>query len=167
RPAAPPADWRAAIRDARDDSRVRHGAARGVRRGGGPAPPPLRGHPRPDGGRGGGVVCRRRSARDALPRPRPGSRQPPCRTRLDCERRTSRLAASLGNLGTIAQMRGDRTTAVGYYAEAIEASRSAGDEDGTAVNLHNLARTELSLGRLEKGLEALRESLAIGQRLGY
>jgi predicted ATPase/DNA-binding SARP family transcriptional activator len=80
---------------------------------------------------------------------------------------TSRLAASLGNLGTIAQMRGDRTTAVGYYAEAIDASRSAGDEDGTAVNLHNLARTELSLGRFDKGLESLRESLAIGRRLGY
>jgi predicted ATPase/DNA-binding SARP family transcriptional activator len=79
----------------------------------------------------------------------------------------SRLAASLGNLGTIAHMRGDPETAVGYYAEAIDASREAGDEDGAAVNLHNLGRAELALGRTEQGLEALRESLAIGQRLGY
>ncbi len=79
----------------------------------------------------------------------------------------SRVAASLGNLGTIAHMRGDHATAVRYYAEAIDASREAGDEDGSAVNLHNLARAELALGRTEQGLEALRESLAIGRRLGY
>jgi tetratricopeptide (TPR) repeat protein len=79
----------------------------------------------------------------------------------------SRVAASLGNLGTIAHMRGDLDTAVQYYADAIEASRAAGDEDGAAVNLHNLGRSELALGRLEEGLEALRESVAIGQRLGY
>ena len=79
----------------------------------------------------------------------------------------SRVAASLGNLGTIAHMRGDLDTAVRYYTEAIEASRAAGDEDGSAVNLHNLARSEFALGRLEEGRQALRESLAIGQRLGY
>src|SRR5881227_3066603 len=79
----------------------------------------------------------------------------------------SRLAASLGNLGTIAHMRGDHETAVVYYAEAIDASRQAGDEDGAAVNLHNLGRAELAIGRTEQGLEALRESLAIGRRLGY
>ncbi len=79
----------------------------------------------------------------------------------------SRLAASLGNLGTIAHMRGDLDTAVRYYTEAIEASRAAGDDDGTAVNLHNLGRSELATGRLEEGREALRESLAIGRRLGY
>ena len=79
----------------------------------------------------------------------------------------SRVAASLGNLGTIAHMRGDHATAVRYYAEAIDASREAGDEDGAAVNLHNLGRAELALGRTEQGLEALRESLAIGRRLGY
>ncbi len=79
----------------------------------------------------------------------------------------SRVAASLGNLGTIAHMRGDPDTAVRYYTEAIEASRVAGDEDGSAVNLHNLARSEFALGRLEEGRQALRESLAIGLRLGY
>jgi tetratricopeptide (TPR) repeat protein len=77
------------------------------------------------------------------------------------------VGASLGNLGTIAHMRGDFEAAVGYYTEAIEASREAGDEDGSAVNLHNLGRSELALGRAEQGLEALRESLAIGRRLGY
>jgi predicted ATPase/DNA-binding SARP family transcriptional activator len=81
--------------------------------------------------------------------------------------RLSRVGASLGNLGTIAHMRGDFEAAVGYYTEAIEASREAGDEDGSAVNLHNLGRSELALGRAEQGLEALRESLAIGRRLGY
>jgi predicted ATPase/DNA-binding SARP family transcriptional activator len=79
----------------------------------------------------------------------------------------SRLAASLGNLGTIAHMRGDLATAVDYYEEAIGASREAGDEDGAAVNLHNLGRSELARGRPEEGLAALRESLAIGRRLGY
>jgi tetratricopeptide (TPR) repeat protein len=81
--------------------------------------------------------------------------------------RLSRVAASLGNLGTIAHMRGDLETAVRYYAEAIEASSEAADEDGAAVNLHNLARSELALGRAHEGLAALRESLAIARRLGY
>ena len=48
-------------------------------------------------------------------------------------------------------MRGDPPTAVRYYAEAIDASREAGDEDGAAVNLHNLGRAELALGRIEQG----------------
>jgi hypothetical protein len=64
-------------------------------------------------------------------------------------------------------MQGDPATAVGYYSEAIEASRTAGDDDGTAVNLHNLGRAELALGTVGDGLEALRESLAIARRLGY
>src|SRR5436305_10996675 len=42
-----------------------------------------------------------------------------------------------------------------------------GDEDGTAVYLYYIGRTELSLGRLDKGLECLRGSLAIRRRLGY
>ena len=79
----------------------------------------------------------------------------------------SRLAASLGNLGTIAHMRGDQATAIRYYAEAIDAGRAAKDEDGVAVNLHNLARSELALGHTGQGLAALRESLAIARRLGY
>ena len=79
----------------------------------------------------------------------------------------SRVGASVGNLGTIAHMRGDLQTAVRYYGEAIDASREGGDEDGAAVNLHNLGRAELALGRTEQGVEALRESLAIGRRLGY
>lgn len=81
--------------------------------------------------------------------------------------KVSRLGASLGNLGTIAHMRGDHETAVLRYCEAIEASREAGDEDGAAVNFHNLGRSELRLGRTEQGAAALRESLAIGRRLGY
>ena len=72
----------------------------------------------------------------------------------------SRVAASLGNLGTIAHMRQDYATAVGYYGEAIELSKETGDTDGAAVNFHNLARSELALGRAGEGLDALRESLA-------
>ena len=79
----------------------------------------------------------------------------------------SRLAVAFGNLGTIAHMRGDHETAVAYYDDAIECSRSAADEDGVAVNLHNLGRSEIALGRADRGGDALRESLAIGQRLGY
>jgi predicted ATPase/DNA-binding SARP family transcriptional activator len=79
----------------------------------------------------------------------------------------SRLAVALGNLGTIAHMRGDHETAVRYYGDAIESSRSGGDEDGIAVNLHNLGRSEIALGRNDRGLDALRESLTIGRRLGY
>ena len=50
RPSAAEADGRATLRDARDDPRVRRGAARGVGRGGDPAPAPLRGHPGAGGG---------------------------------------------------------------------------------------------------------------------
>jgi hypothetical protein len=64
-------------------------------------------------------------------------------------------------------MRGDPATAVRYYAEAIEVSREAGDEDGLAVNLHNLGRSELALDRSDRARQALLESLAIGGRLGY
>ena len=81
--------------------------------------------------------------------------------------RQSRVAAALGNLGTIAHMQHDYATAVGYYDEAIELAKGSGDIDGAAVNLHNLARSELALGRAEAGLEALRESLAIARDLGY
>jgi tetratricopeptide (TPR) repeat protein len=83
------------------------------------------------------------------------------------QRQLSRVAASVGNLGTIAHMRGEHAKAVGYYHEAIDASRAAGDEDGAAVNLHNLGRSEIALGRSDEGFEALRASLAIGRRLGY
>lgn len=79
----------------------------------------------------------------------------------------SRVAVAFGNLGTIAHMRGEHATAVAYYGDAIEAARSAGDADGAAVNLHNLGRSEIALGRTDRGLDALRESLAIGRRLGY
>jgi tetratricopeptide (TPR) repeat protein len=79
----------------------------------------------------------------------------------------SRVAAALGNLGTVAHMRQDYSTAVGYYGEAIELSKETGDLDGAAVNFHNLARSELALGRAGEGLEALRESLAIARRIGY
>jgi tetratricopeptide (TPR) repeat protein len=81
--------------------------------------------------------------------------------------RLSRLAVALGNLGTIAQMRGDPETAVRYYEEAIEASRAGSDEDGEAVNLHNLGRSELALDRADRARQALCESLAIARRLGY
>jgi tetratricopeptide (TPR) repeat protein len=64
-------------------------------------------------------------------------------------------------------MRGEHSAAVEHYHQAIDASRTAADEDGVAVNLHNLARSELALGRLEQGLEALRQSIAIARRLGY
>jgi tetratricopeptide (TPR) repeat protein len=77
------------------------------------------------------------------------------------------VAASLGNLGTIAHMRGEYAAAVDYYREAIELAGTVGDIDGAAVNLHNLARSELALGRAQAGLDALRESLAIARRLGY
>jgi predicted ATPase/DNA-binding SARP family transcriptional activator len=79
----------------------------------------------------------------------------------------SRLAVAFGNLGTIAHMRGDHQTAVAYYGDAIDAARSAADDDGVSVNLHNLGRSELALGRADEGFEALRESLTIGRRLGY
>ncbi|MFL5941702.1 MAG: BTAD domain-containing putative transcriptional regulator [Gaiellaceae bacterium] len=79
----------------------------------------------------------------------------------------ARVAAAVGNLGTIAHMRQDYATAIGYYHEAIELSQQTGDIDGAAVNLHNLARSELALGRAGDGLDALRESLAIARRIGY
>ena len=77
------------------------------------------------------------------------------------------MAVALGNLGTIAHMRGEFAAAVEYYRDAIELSTDDGDADGLAVYLHNLARSELALGRAEPGLAALRESLALARRLGY
>jgi tetratricopeptide (TPR) repeat protein len=64
-------------------------------------------------------------------------------------------------------MRKDYATAVDHYEEAIELARQTGDIDGAAVNLHNLARSELARGLAGPGLEALRESLEIARRLGY
>jgi predicted ATPase/DNA-binding SARP family transcriptional activator len=90
-----------------------------------------------------------------------------CLPLLRSQGNASRLAVALGNLGTIADMRGDPATAVRYHADAIEAARRASDADGAAVSLHNLGRSELALGRSEQALDALRESFAIAQRLGY
>jgi tetratricopeptide (TPR) repeat protein len=90
-----------------------------------------------------------------------------CLPLLRSQGNASRLGSSLGNLGTIAHMRGDYATAAGHYREAIEVHRSSGDADGEAVNLHNLGRSELKLGRTDRGVEALRESLVIARRLGY
>jgi predicted ATPase/DNA-binding SARP family transcriptional activator len=81
--------------------------------------------------------------------------------------RKSRLATVLGNLGTIAHMRGDPETAVSHYEEAIGVLRETGDEDAVAVNLHNLGRSQIALGRVDDGLHALQESLEIARRLGY
>lgn len=64
-------------------------------------------------------------------------------------------------------MRQDYATAVDYYDESIQLARESGDIDGAAVNLHNLARSELARGQAGPGLEALRESLTIARRLGY
>jgi sugar phosphate isomerase/epimerase len=64
-------------------------------------------------------------------------------------------------------MRGDRRTAVGHLTEAIALCREIGDEDGLAVNLHNIARAEVALGRPDEGRAALRESIALARRLGY
>ncbi|MEN3341097.1 MAG: hypothetical protein V7644_501 [Actinomycetota bacterium] len=80
--------------------------------------------------------------------------------------KVSREATALGNLGTIADMRGDPATAVEYFTEAIELARPA-DEDGLAVLLHNLARSEIACGRPDRGRRALSESLDIALRLRY
>ena len=81
--------------------------------------------------------------------------------------RTSRVATALSNLGAIANMRGDPATAVEYFTQAIELAHASGDGDGAAVALHNLGRSELALGHPDRGLGALRESLAIARRLRY
>src|SRR4029078_1811411 len=47
------------------------------------------------------------------------------------------------------------------------ASRAAGADEVRAVTLHTPGRSELQLGRTSAGVDALRESLAIGRRLGY
>jgi hypothetical protein len=64
-------------------------------------------------------------------------------------------------------MRGDPEGAVVRFAKAIELFRSANDQDGVAVQTHNLGRGNLKLGRLDSARDALRESLEIGRRLGY
>jgi hypothetical protein len=64
-------------------------------------------------------------------------------------------------------MRGDPESAVGRFAESIELFRSANDQDGVAVQTHNLGRANLKLGRLDPARDALRESIEVGRRLGY
>jgi len=77
-----------------------------------------------------------------------------------------RLGTAVANLAVIWSMRGDLDSAVEYGERAIAMQREC-DRDGLAVSLHNVARTKLSLGRLDDARDLLGECIELATKLGY
>lgn len=78
-----------------------------------------------------------------------------------------REAAALGNLAAIAAERGNWETADAEGRRVVEIQREVADDQGLCISLHNLARVELALERLDEARRFATESLQIASDLGY
>jgi predicted ATPase/DNA-binding SARP family transcriptional activator len=78
-----------------------------------------------------------------------------------------REAAALGNLAAIAAERGNWETADAEGRRVVEIQREVADDQGLCISLHNLARVELALDRLDEARRFATESLQMASDLGY
>jgi tetratricopeptide (TPR) repeat protein len=95
---------------------------------------------------------------------------------LAAERRYNRLlvldppdhfrAVALGNLGTIALIRGELDEAEKLLSEALQISRQLGNLEGQANQLGNLGLIAWTRGELDEAEKLQRESLQIDRQLG-
>jgi tetratricopeptide (TPR) repeat protein len=76
------------------------------------------------------------------------------------------LATALNSLGIALADRGDLTSAVGHYQEALKLFHKLQDEHGLTSALSNLAWASLYLGKYEKALRELHVALEAYRRLG-
>ncbi len=92
------------------------------------------------------------------------------RTLFEAARRLARsdglLARIEQNLGIIANVAGDRATALEHYGGALQAFRRAGDEQGAAISLHNLAILSAGRGAFELAEEYLDQALRGARQVG-
>jgi putative nucleotidyltransferase with HDIG domain len=70
------------------------------------------------------------------------------------------------NLGILATVRGDHTSALGHYAASLEASQAAGDEKGCAIAYHNLGMISADREEWTTAEQYYRQSRAIAERIG-
>lgn len=73
---------------------------------------------------------------------------------LEVDRRTGdprALAATLGNLGNICAVSGNRPRARRYYQEALELQKTLGDDRGISATLTNLGSVHADAGEWERG----------------
>jgi tetratricopeptide (TPR) repeat protein len=75
-------------------------------------------------------------------------------------------AASLGNLGLIAQTRGDLAEAERLQRDSLAIKREIGDRQGEAASLGNLGNIAETRGDLAEAERLQRESLAIKREIG-
>ncbi len=75
-------------------------------------------------------------------------------------------AASLGNLGIIANTRGDLAEAERFHRECMAIMREIGNRYGEAGSLNNLGNIAQTRGDLAEAERLQRESLAIKKEIG-
>ncbi len=70
------------------------------------------------------------------------------------------------NLGILANIQGDFSTAVARYGRSLEAYRASHDEHGCAIAYHNLGMASADLEQLDAAEQYFRQSYEIAQRAG-
>jgi predicted ATPase/DNA-binding XRE family transcriptional regulator len=72
----------------------------------------------------------------------------------------------LGNLGMVANDRGDHRGAIALYEESVEILRSLGDDHSVANGLANIGGSAMEVEDLQRAASALQEANCIRRRLG-
>ncbi len=70
------------------------------------------------------------------------------------------------NLGILANIQGDLSTALAHYERSLEACRAAGDEHGCALALHNLGMVSADRNLWDDADRFFSESFALAEQLG-
>jgi tetratricopeptide (TPR) repeat protein len=76
------------------------------------------------------------------------------------------LATSYGELGTVAQQRGDLDRAEHWYRQALTIIEELGDQPNMAIGYHQLGMVAQGRGDLDGAEDWYRKSLTIAERLG-
>ena len=70
------------------------------------------------------------------------------------------------NLGTVASMRGDTSTALAHYHNSLEAFLAARDERGSAIAYHNLGRVNADRGQWQDADQSFQQALRAAEYVG-
>lgn len=77
------------------------------------------------------------------------------------------LARAANNLGAVANLRGEGTSAITYYRLAIPAYQRIGQVRGLAQTYHNLGVSLRDLGRLDEAVDAFDRATRTAEAIGY
>jgi putative nucleotidyltransferase with HDIG domain len=70
------------------------------------------------------------------------------------------------NLGTVASMRGDTSTALAHYHNSLQAFLAAQDEHGSAIAYHNLGRVNADRGQWQDADQHFQQALRAAEYVG-